>query len=244
MKQTELIMGMPITVEIVGAESQFIEQVFDYFRHVDTVFSTFKPDSEISRFNRGEIEKSRLSDEVREVLAACQRLKLRTSGYFDIARGNGIDPSGLVKGWAIWNAADLIEHAGFINYCVDAGGDIQLGGTNETGGYWQVGLRHPVQKDKVTAVMELTNSAVATSGTYERGQHIYNPHTGEAVTDPIALTVVGTNIEDADVIATAAFAMGPQKALDFVASQGMEGYMITADHRAQYTEGFRNYLKS
>ena len=238
-------MGMPITVEVLGdIPDQTITSVFDYFRHIDDVFSTYKPDSQISRLNRGELAENGLSDEVRDILAACERMKLRTKGYFDISHNGVTDPSGLVKGWAVWNAAQIIEKAGYRNYFVEAGGDIQAGGFNSRGKKWTVGIRHPIQKNKFAKTIEVTDSAVATSGTYERGRHIYHPQTGRAVEDPLSLTVIGPNIEEADVIATAAFAMGPQRALGFVAGQGFEGYMITKDLKASFTAGFENYVKN
>lgn len=244
MIQTRQIMGMPVTVKIIdGAEAVF-DIIFEYFEHVDEVFSTFKPESEISRLNRAEIKHDQLSAEVKDVLAACQRMKLRSQGYFDIERNGKVDPSGLVKGWAVWNAAQIIEQAGSKNYFVDAGGDIQAGGANEQGSPWSVGLRHPTLREKIVKTLLISNGAVATSGIYERGQHIYDPHTGKSVASLLALTVVGPNIEDADVVATAAFAMGASKALDFVSSQGLEGYMITPDHNAHYTAGFERYIKN
>src|SRR5580704_4015172 len=108
MKKTELIMGMPITVEIVGsASSKYFDLIFDYFRKVDNRFSTYKSSSEISKINRG-LPDSEWSNETKSVLALCQQTNKETSGYFDISHEGKIDPSGLVKGWSIANAAKLL----------------------------------------------------------------------------------------------------------------------------------------
>ena len=129
MKLTELIMGMPITVEIVDSNATELEikKIFSYFKVVDQIFSTYKEDSEISKINRGEIKPEDYSSEIREVFLLAEKTKNDTNGYFDIKHNNKIDPSGLVKGWAIKQAADILTQQGFINFYVEAGGDIQTG---------------------------------------------------------------------------------------------------------------------
>src|SRR5579884_2071343 len=123
MKQTELIMGMPITVEIVDetATAKDLAIVFAYFRAVDERFSTYKQDSEISKINRGELDEKDYSSDMQEVLELCAQTKQATKGYFDIWHNGRRDPSGLVKGWAIQKAAALLAARGLANYYVEAG---------------------------------------------------------------------------------------------------------------------------
>ena len=123
MPDTRLIMGMPVTIEIVGdAGGEAREAAFQYFQDVDARFSPYLPDSEVSALNRGELRQKPVSAELAEVLSLAELTRHETMGYFDIRRPDGrVDPSGLVKGWAIRNAARRIEAFGYCNYCVEAG---------------------------------------------------------------------------------------------------------------------------
>ena len=237
-------MGMPITLELVGPGDQkaAISAAYDRLRAIDDVFSTYKPDSIVSRINTGKLTRATAPAEVWRVLEACDQMTKRTDGFFNPVHNGVLDPSGYVKGWAIAEVAQLFIGRGFANFCVEAGGDISVGGHNEHLTPWRVGIRHPKQQGKLIKVLSLTDGAVATSGTYERGAHIYDPHTGQFATAMLSLSVVGPDIIEADVLATAAFAMGPDKALAFIASQGLEGYMVDEHDRAVYTQGFVRYV--
>jgi FAD:protein FMN transferase len=232
-------MGMPITVEVLmdGARAgELVERVFDWFAEVDRTFSTYKPESVISRINRGKLAAGQAPELVRRVLESCERAKADTGGYFDAWHNGRLDPSGYVKGWAVWEAAELIRAGGAENYFVDAGGDIQALGVAEHGGAWRVGIRSPYKPEEVVKVLEVSDGAVATSGTYERGGHIYDPHTGEAARGVASVTVVGPRIDVADVWATAAFAAG-ERGAELVARAGLQCYVIGLDGRAQFTPG-------
>lgn len=243
MKQTRLIMGMPITVEIVdGALNDDLEAVFGYFTEVDNRYSTYKPGSEISRINDG-LPRIEWSNEMKLVLQLCEETKLATNGYFDIKHAGKLDPSGLVKGWSISNAAALLRARGFQNFFIEAGGDIQTAGSNEGGEPWRVGIRSPFHTAEIVKVIQLSGRAIATSGTYVRGEHIYNPHDDYKPANAIAsLSVVGPDIYDADRFATAAFAMG-EEGIRFIESlSGFEGYMINNDGIATMTSKFERYV--
>ncbi|MBI5906650.1 FAD:protein FMN transferase [Candidatus Saccharibacteria bacterium] len=244
MKQTKLIMGMPISVEIVGSEvdHKIFKEVFDYFRYVDGKYSTYKPDSEISLINAG-LPKKSWSHEMKMILRMCEQTKRQTNGYFDIVRGGQRDPSGLVKGWAIQNAASILAKHGYRNFYIDAGGDIQVSGKNAKGKPWQVGIRNPFNRDEIIKKITLSTEGVATSGTYVRGQHIYNPlKPKEAIKDIVAITVIGPDIYNADRFATAAYAMG-KKGIEFIEKlKDYEGYMINKDKTATMTSGFGGYV--
>lgn len=246
-------MGMPVTVEIVDAAAgpEDLAAVFDYFIYIDNTFSTYKPDSEMMRINRNEIAEKDWSDDMAIIFGLAEDTKQRTNGYFDIRKPDGsIDPSGIVKGWAIFQAAKMLEKRGIHNFYLDVGGDIQTGGTNPEGKPWSIGIRNPLAKH--TGVQEIVTTiyannpngiGVATSGTYIRGNHIYNPHgpvksSDEAINDVVSLTVVGPNIYEADRFATAAFAMGTQGIRFIQSLPGFEGYMITKDGVATMTNGF------
>lgn len=244
-RETRIIMGMPVIIEIAGASAkkESFEELFLYFTSIDQRFSTYKDTSEISRINRHELCESEYSNEMREIFALAERTQKETAGFFDSRKPDGmIDPSGIVKGWAIQNASEMLLRRGHQNFYIDAGGDIQSHGKNSTGIEWAVGIRNPFNQKEVVKIIYPRGAGVATSGTYIRGQHIYNPHKfGEPITDIVSLTVIGPDICEADRFATAAFAMG-QKGIFFIENlRGFEGYLIDVKGRATMTSGFRYY---
>jgi thiamine biosynthesis lipoprotein len=247
MRDTRLLMGMPITVEIGDrAPERLVEDVFDHFAGVDARFSLFKPDSEISALNEGRIAAASASREMQEVLALAERTRRETDGYFEIRRADGgLDPSGIVKGWAIRNAATLLREAGVRDFFVEAGGDIQSGGRNPDGEDWSIGIRNPFNEREIIKAVGPKGRGIATSGTYVRGQHIYNPHApGRPIEDIVSLTVIGPDVLEADRFSTAAFAMG-KAGIHFIESlPGLEGYLVDCDGVATQTSGFKAFVLS
>ena len=258
MKRTELIMGMPITVAIpdrermddVGPRTRFAtvaeaaDAVFDSFRRVDGQFSPYKPESETSRIDRGELDESQASPDMKEVLRLSEETKAATDGYFDVRFNGRFDPSGLVKGWAIYRAARILDDDGFISFCIEAGGDIEVRGANDEGQPWAIGLRSPFEPSKLIRTLALPACGIATSGTYIRGEHIYNPRTGNAANEIASFTVIGPNVYEADRFATAAFAMG-KAGIEFMAERpGFDAYMVDWSGMATYTPGFARFIQS
>ncbi len=243
MKKTELLMDMPVTVEIADeAEKQDVETVYDYFRYVDETFSTFKKGSEISKINQGKLKISDSSQDMKEIFAKAEETKKLTLGYFDIRKDTGYDPSGIVKGWAILNAAKILRKKGYRNFFIDAGGDIQIDGQSKNKN-WSVGIRNPFNRFENIKILSISNRGVATSGTYIRGQHIYNPFNKDLpIKEIVSLTVIGPDVYEADRFATAAFAMG-KKGIEFIERlKDFEGYMVDKKGMATYTSGFSSYL--
>ncbi len=244
MKQTRLLMGMPITVEVVDATvaQEDLDKVFAYFVEVDDRFSTYKETSEISKINRGELLPAHYSEEMKSVLVLSEQTKKETDGYFDIRCDGICDPSGIVKGWAIQNAANILKARGWRNFYIDAGGDVQIAGYKDSQP-WRVGIRNPFNRAENVKILALTERGVATSGTAIRGQHIYDPYNPRRpILDVVSITVVGANVYEADRFATAAFAMGT-RGIQFIEKlAGFEGYMIDAHARATFTSGFERYV--
>lgn len=247
-------MGMPITVFLAdesvseGDKENAIKKIFDYFNYVDKTFSTYKEESEISRINRKEIKESNYSDDMKTVFELSEKTRMDTSGYFNILTPEGTyDTSGLVKGWSIYNAANILSDLGYKNFYVDAGGDIEAKGKNEKGELWSVGIRDPWSADKsqIVKTVFLSGCGMATSGTYIRGQHIYNPHAGRVpLNDIISITVIGPNVYEADRFATAAFAMG-KEGINFIEKlKGFEGYSIDGKGIATETSEFNKFTKN
>jgi FAD:protein FMN transferase len=246
MKETRLLMGMPVAVEIVDATAaqNEIGTIFDYFKYIDEKFSTYKDTSEIMAINRGKLEVKNSSEDMKTIFALAEDTKRKTDGYFDIQKPDGsFDPSGIVKGWAIWQAAKILERDGFKNFYVDAGGDIEMRGKNGAGKKWSIGIRNPFNQNEIVKTLHVTGVGVATSGTYIRGEHIYNPRTGTAANEMVSLTVIGPNIYEADRFATAAFAMGAEGIRFIENLDGFEGYAIDRDGIATMTSGFERYTR-
>ena len=238
-------MGMPVILEVVdsGVTVDTFESVFDYFGYVDRKFSTYKPDSEISLINRQELSLEQASDDMKAIFRLAEQTRQESDGYFEITRNGLYDPSGIVKGWAILNAAEILRQASFEDFYVDAGGDIQISGKNQRGQDWRVGIQNPFNQNEIVKVLSIQNCGIATSGTYVRGQHIYNPYKRDGrISGIVSLTVVGPNVYEADRFATAAFAMGIA-GINFIEGlEGFEGYMIDQDGMATYTSGFERYV--
>jgi FAD:protein FMN transferase len=241
-RRVEQVMGLPIVVDIRDDEEAGValEVVFEWLRWVDAAFSTFKKDSEISRINRGRLRREDAHPQVRRVLERCELLHQETDGYFDMRTPAGsIDPAGLVKGWAVDRAAAILDDAGFRNYAVSAGGDMRVLGRAVPDLAWRVGIQHPLDRQRVAAVIETTDLAIATSGAYARGDHVWDPHSGRAPVGILSVTVVGPELAIADAYATAAFAMGPERAPHWTARlHGYEAMTILADETVFKTGGF------
>ena len=246
-EQTRIVMGMPVTVAFVqdGAKD-LIEAVFGWFDQVDRRFSLYRSDSEISRFNSGQIPEGALSAEMRDVLAMAEQTRQESQGFFDVARpSGGCDPTGIVKGWAIKKAALLLAKKGVQNYCINAGGDIQSAGVNFDGELWRLGISSPFRSGEIIKVLTPHGAGVATSGSYVRGQHIWNPHApAEKLSDIASITVIGPDILEADRFATAAFAMGKDGVYFIEGMPGLEAYQIDVSGMATQTSAFERYVIS
>ncbi|RCG29557.1 FAD:protein FMN transferase [Sphaerisporangium album] len=208
---------------------------------VDAVFSTYRVDSPVSRLGRGEITLAECPREVAEVLALCEEAAAVSVGYFTGAPGGRLDPSGVVKGWAVERASALLRAAGATRHCVNGGGDVRVSGEPEPGRPWRVGVADPCRPGELATVVSGRDLAVATSGTAERGPHILNPHTGAPATGLVSVTVVAETLTRADAMATAAFAMGAA-ARDWAERQpGLEAFAVAPSGATWWTGGFLRY---
>ncbi|HZT64684.1 MAG TPA: FAD:protein FMN transferase [Acidimicrobiales bacterium] len=206
-------------------------------RRADAVFSTWKPDSPMSRLRRGEITLGEAPAEVAAVLGLCHTARALSGGWFDPwAMPGGVDPTGLVKGWAAAQAAAGLRHAGVDAGMVNAGGDVVTFGSPEPGRPWRVGVRDPWDAHRIVAVVE-GPAAVATSGCYERGQHVLDPRTGEPSAAVASATVVGADLALADALATGLLAAG-EAGVDAVVAAGYQALLVLPDRRLSATPAF------
>jgi thiamine biosynthesis lipoprotein len=233
-------MGTVFSIDIrdQGEWSTAVAEVIAWLHGVDAVFSTYKPDSAVSRLSRGEVTVADCPPEVAQVLTACDAVARETDGYFTAYPGGSLDPSGYVKGWAIERASEILRDYGSTNHAVNGGGDTQCAGERAPGEPWRIGLIHPLQPGRLTAVVALRDGAVATSGIAERGAHVINPKTGLPATDLASISVVSESLSRVDAYATAGLAMGKASLRWLAELAGFEGLSVTSAGRAAWTPGF------
>jgi thiamine biosynthesis lipoprotein len=243
LRRVEQVMGTAVSVEISdplpGSRlNRLADEVFDWLHEVDRRFSTYRADSEVSRFDRGELSLPEGSPDLRSVVERCADLWRSTDGYFDAYATGRFDPSGLVKGWSVQVASDRLLAAGSEAHWINAGGDIRARGGPSPGEPWRIGIRHPWQADRVCWVVAGTDLAVATSGTYERGVHVIDPHRSEPAGDLRSVTVIGRDLGLADAYATAGAAMGLPGLRWLAGLPDHEVGVVTEDGRAFRSDGF------
>jgi len=212
------VWGTVLFIDVTSAVDMgaALTKVSDYVNHVDELFSTYKESSVVSQLRRGEIEIDQCSPEVIEVWNLCTFVKDLTQGAFDPwAIAGGFDPSGLVKGWAADRCAEILQHAGAKHIQVNAAGDLALRGgfTNEQP--WSIGVVNPDNRLEILQTFNIQDGAIATSGTYERGSHISDPHTGMIAIGAKSATVIGPDGAIADALATALIVDGRDGAVWF-----------------------------
>src|SRR3954447_18302349 len=177
-RRVEHHMSTAITLGGAGIDDAIADQFFDRIRELEDLLSRFRPDSEISRLARGELDLDDADPRVREVMARCQTLRDLTGGEFEHeprrrtgdANAPLLDVNALAKGWIVEEAAVILRvTAG--EFFINAGGDV-VASARPAGRPWRVGVQHPSDPRSVLGLFDVVGGAVATSGTYERGNHI------------------------------------------------------------------------
>lgn len=243
-RHAELVMGTAVSFSVVSGEPRHvvagaIRSACDVLHDADAVFSTWNPRSPLSRMRRGDAPADEMPAEVAEVLRQCETARSMTDGWFDPwSAPEGVDPTGLVKGWAVERALGVLQSAGIAAAMVNGGGDIAVSGhpPDSDGTGWRIGIRHPWRRDALAAIVTGVTAAIATSGRYERGEHLYCPP-GKRMADVASATVTGPSLAMADAIATA-LAVGGDDVLPLVAGlDGYEAYLIRGDGTEADTGG-------
>jgi thiamine biosynthesis lipoprotein len=208
-------------------------------QRADFTFSLWKPNSPMSQIRRGELDVASAPAEIAAVLELCAEAMAATKGWFDpYALPGGLDPTGLVKGWATQKALDVLTGAGIANVMVNAGGDIATAGGPAPGQPWRIGIQHPVDKRGLAAVVDVT-AMIATSGTYERGAHLFNPRESRLATRFASASVTGPDLALADAAATA-LAVAGEEGFDFIETlDGYEAFVVRNDGSTRSSPGFR-----
>ncbi len=238
------VMGMPVSLAARGRHADDAatdlawKAVADSLREADAVFSTYRDDSWVSRLGRGEARLEDCPPEVTEVLALGERARLESGGAFDVRRPGpsgepALDPSGVVKGWAVQRAAEALRTLEDTDWCLSAGGDMVCHVADPAGQPWLVGIEDPRDPSRLVARVPVRRGAVATSGTAHRGAHLVDARTGRAPRGVASVTVVGPDLTWADLDATASYARG-EDALRWLRTRaGRCGVVVWADGGAE-----------
>lgn len=235
-------MGTVVSLDARGASASVVQAAFArlmaWLHDVDHRFSTYRDDSEINRMDRGDLPPADASSDVCWVLERCAALREETGGAFDERAGGRLDPSALVKGWAVQRGAEILLQAGLSDFSLNAGGDVVVRGGALPEPVWRVGIQHPRDRGAIAAAVAVTDASVATSGSYERGDHLLDPRTGAVPAGVLSVTVVGPDLGTADAYSTAAFALGTDGPRWTLGLEGYEAMTILADDRVLRTPGF------
>jgi thiamine biosynthesis lipoprotein len=249
----EEVMGTVVVIDVYAAASvaaddaagrlggelsvQLAEAVAILHR-ADATFSTWRPDSPVSRLRRGEITSTQAPAEVTEILNRCAVARDLSEGWFDPwAVSGGFDPSGYVKGWAAGKALAAFRASGICGVLVNAAGDIASTGGMGDGRPFRIGIADPRSPLRLAEVVELSG-AIATSGTYERGEHLIDPHSGRPAARAASASVTGPDFGLADALATA-LAVAGEPGLAFIDKlDGYEALIINYDGSRRQTSRF------
>lgn len=233
-RQVQQLMGTVFSLQLdQPVPAPAVAEMWDWLRHIDAVFSTYRGDSDIARLNAGTRRLADCDPLVPEVLDACAEWQRRTGGSFSATIGGRLDPSGLVKGWAVERASAMLRAAGSHRHFLSGGGDISA-----VGGPWRIGIADPAHRDRLLDVVALTDAAVATSGTSERGGHVADPMTGRVPSRLRSVSVIAADLVTADVWATALLVRDRLPSDDPVSYTGLDALASSAEGAVEATPGW------
>jgi thiamine biosynthesis lipoprotein len=259
-------MGTLVAIQVPRSGDQAeeaLDHAFRWFYEVESRCTRFHPESELMQLTARVGVSVPASAILYEVLRFALMAAEASGGAFDpteahsaagvsyrdvvldshrktitLRRPLTLDLGAVAKGLAVDMAAR--ELAPLYDFAIDAGGDLYLGGFNEHGAPWRVGIRHPRNDGELLGSLQVSNQAVCTSGDYERPGHILDPRTGAPSKGVASVTVIAPGAMLADALATAAFVLGPEEGLALLESQGVEGLIVTSAIEQHPTRGFRH----
>lgn len=250
-RRVEQVMGLPVSIALRSplpdsARDAAWAAVLADLREADRIFSTWRADSVVCRLDRGETALADLDPAtaalVAEVLTLGEQARQESAGAFDVRRpGPGgrvvLDPSGVVKGWAVQRASAVLRDLPDTDWCLCAGGDLVCHVADDARPPWQVGVEHPHDPGRLVARIPVRSGAVATSSAAHRGDHVVDARTGRPARGVAAVTVVAPTLTWADIDATAAYALGAE-ALSWLRTRpGRSGLVVHDDGRAEVFRG-------
>lgn len=244
------VMNLPISLALRGRHAhdetgrRAWDRVMEELREVDRVFSTYRPDSVISRLSREEVSILDCPPSVSEVIELGERAGRESGGAFTIwpDAGNGsrrLDPTGVVKGWAIEQAATHLRALPGTDFCLSGGGDMVCRTLDPAAPPWRIGIEDPFDPQRIRAVVPIVNGAVATSGRAHRGTHILDGRTNAVPTRMASVTVIADSLTWADIDATATYALDGDGAEWLRQRPGRSGLVVWADGRHEIISAAR-----
>lgn len=228
-----------------------ISDACEILHEADRIFSLYKPESPLSQLAAGKTSVAQCPPVVNEIWDECERWEKVTDGWFSpFTDEHTFDPSGLVKSWAAKKAAEFLVANGIDDFTLNAGGDVLVSDQASQDSDWRIAVAKPVSiahaEAGALAVVDLRGTqfrAMATSGSAERGSHIWNP---KSDTDPakamLQISVLAKDLVEADIWATAAFAEGPSSLSRIDAHPDLDAFAILADGQIAATPGFLSHL--
>lgn len=242
-RRVEQVMGLPISLALRGRHTDDAEAEAAWraalaeLRWVDEVFSTWRPDSQVSRLGRGELTVEDCHPAVAHILRLADDARASSGGAFDVwlpgpAGTRRLDPSGVVKGWAVDWAAVPLRALEDTDVCLSAGGDMVCHVADPDTDPWDIGIEDPHDPTRLIARIPVRRGVVATSGAAHRGAHVLDARTGRPATDLASVTVVGADLTSVDIDATIALALGVDGPA-WLRSRLRTGVVVWADGRAE-----------
>lgn len=242
-RRVEHVMGMPISLALRGrhARDDRAEDAWQAalaeLRWVDTVFSTWRDDSQVSRLGRGVLTLEQCDPAVAEVMRLGDDARASSGGAFDVWRTDAdgvrrLDPSGVVKGWAVERAVVPLLALSDTDVCLSAGGDMVCHVADPEGEPWTIGVEDPHDPTRLVARVPLRRGAVATSGSAHRGGHVVDARTGATARVLASVTVIGASLTSVDIDATTALALGADGPA-WLRARLRPGVVVWADGRVE-----------
>ncbi len=242
-RRVDQVMGMPISLALRGrhardaAGEEAWQQALLELRWVDVVFSTWRADSQVSRLGRGELTVAACHPTVAEVLRLGEDARVASGGAFDVWLPGldgvrRLDPSGVVKGWAVDRAVAPLLALPDTDVCLSAGGDMVCHVADPDGEAWSIGIEDPLDPARLVARVPVHRGAVATSGGAHRGAHVVDARSGLAQHALASVSVIGADLTSVDIDATSAYALGIDGPA-WLRSRWRTGVVVWADGRAE-----------
>lgn len=222
-------MGTAASFTVRGGDgaSEAVAAACRWLHQVDATYSTYRSESVVSRLRAGAIGEEGTPSEVQRVLKRCRELHMETAGAFDVYAPGRVDPSGYVKGWSVQRAAGILSRAGLTDFMINVGGDLVVRGDGEAEREgWRIGIANPAAPQTLVAVTTLRDQTMATSGCYERGNHVELRRGAEPLD---SVTVVGDDLGEVDAWATAILAGGKETLRLAIARPDLDVLVIDGD---------------
>lgn len=241
----EEVMGTIVTIDVHDQDGiepmqlwPHLEEARAELQLADQIFSTWREDTPISRLRRGEFGLDEAPPEMTEVFEQCLVARSLSGGWFDPwAMPGGVDPTGYVKGWAAQRALSVIASSGVTGAVVNAAGDVAIFGGPSPDAAFRIGIQNPAIQKTLACVVEVSG-AIATSGTYERGSHLIDPHSGVASCQVASASVCGPDLGLADALATALAVGGKEVLAKLEVLDAYDGLIIEFDGSMRATSTF------